>query len=286
MATYNELNQFFHTLYDRDFPRSTLSKWSVEGKIYRIKNDKGKWDYDLDSFKRVVTGEEYKKKVRASKENPKNYIGKQVGHLLITGIVPKEEYKENYKGTLMWCDCLRCGKKHFQVRFSYLTPNGNYSQDSCGCSRKIQAFLATIKQDIDENFIEQFDDIDKFMFVHKMISGSVTDGYYTNCPVEEYKQAITTIYYDKQFIHVYNFWKSQTEKYKTFYDWAKPSIDHIVPKSRGGSNNIENLQILTVFENLNKRDMTQDEWTYFKQVTNTQSDYFIENIIRKAGDEE
>lgn len=62
----------------------------------------------------------------------------------------------------------------------------------------------------------------------------------------------------------------------TFYDWYKPSIDHIIPKSKGGTNDLNNLQFLTVFENLNKRDMTMEEWSYFKLLTNTSSDLYIE----------
>ncbi len=64
----------------------------------------------------------------------------------------------------------------------------------------------------------------------------------------------------------------------------KPSIDHIIPKSRGGSNDKENLQFLTLFENLAKRDMTQEEWNNFKKNTHTQSDYFIENIQAKGSE--
>lgn len=52
----------------------------------------------------------------------------------------------------------------------------------------------------------------------------------------------------------------------------------MIPKSKGGTNELNNLQVLTVFENLAKRDMTWDEWNIFKEKTNTTSDYFIENI--------
>ena len=52
----------------------------------------------------------------------------------------------------------------------------------------------------------------------------------------------------------------------------------MIPKSKGGSNKKENLQFLTVFENLSKRDMTWDEWQAFKIKTHSQSDFYIENI--------
>ena len=59
------------------------------------------------------------------------------------------------------------------------------------------------------------------------------------------------------------------------------TLDHIIPKSRGGTNELNNLQILTVFENLAKRDMTQEEWNNFKKETKTHSDYFIENFVKE-----
>lgn len=68
---------------------------------------------------------------------------------------------------------------------------------------------------------------------------------------------IKQFYNNDQFNAVYKFWKNNEKQYKTFYDFAKPSFDHIIPKSKGGTDELTNLQILTVFENLAKRDLTQ-----------------------------
>ena len=62
-------------------------------------------------------------------------------------------------------------------------------------------------------------------------------------------------------------------------DFNTVTREHLLPKSKGGTNQIENLQVLTVFENLAKRDMNWEEWVAFKKETHTTSDYFIENIL-------
>ena len=61
-------------------------------------------------------------------------------------------------------------------------------------------------------------------------------------------------------------YKRGKEKYK------KPSLDHIVPKSKGGTNDIENLQFLSWFENRCKNDMSKEDWNNLK--LNIQ-EYFI-----------
>ena len=46
------------------------------------------------------------------------------------------------------------------------------------------------------------------------------------------------------------------------------------------TNTLNNFQFLITFENLAKKDMIMTEWNEFKQKINTQSDYFIENIMK------
>lgn len=284
MANFKEINEYAKEKLGTDFPRATLTRWVQTGIIKAVKTSNGRFDYDLKSFKQAINNKEYLKKSKAAKQIPKDYIGKICGKLLITGIVPREEYKEkNYVGTLMYCDCLNCGKKHIQVRFSYLSGNGNYTQKTCGCNRKIRAFQASTRQDLTDDFLNSFDDFEKFLLLHKSLSRT-TDIDILNIPLQEYQNIIQYFYNDKQFNAVYSFWKNENYQENTFYDWAKPSIDHIIPKSKGGTDDINNLQFLTVFENLSKRDMTQSEWNNFKEKTHTKSDYFIESIMKGGKD--
>lgn len=219
-----------------------MAKWKKEGKITTINHPtiSNRFLYSLEDFKNIVNNKKYSKIIKAKKENPKNYIGKMSGSLLITGIVPNNEKQFNYAGTMMYCKCLKCNRKDLiQVKFSYLTPNGNYRQTSCGCARKERAFLASSRKGIKEEFLNNFDDFEYFLLVHKLLV-STTDKYYINCEIEEYEKAILYFYNDKQLKIIYDFWKKQT-KNNTYCDWAKPSLDHIIPKSRGGTNKLNNL---------------------------------------------
>lgn len=280
MATYKEINNYFKQKFNIDLNRTLLSKWVKENKFSAEKKENGKYDYNLEEFCFFINSEEFILKTKAKKEKPEDYIGRIQGKLLIKSIVPKNEYKNNYQGTMMYCDCLGCGEKDVQIRFSYLTNNGNYFQESCGCGRKVKAFLSSCREGITEDFLDYFlKDFEKFLFIHRMLIRT-TDGYYVKCPIEEYQKTILYFWNDIQFNKIYNFWLSKKNISKTtFYDWAKPSLDHIVPKSRGGKDSLDNLQTLTVFENLAKRDMTWDEWINFKKETNTTSEYFVEKIL-------
>ena len=280
MATYQELNNKYKETFNCELPRATLARWIKEGKVKAEKQQNGKNNYDFNSFLITINNPDSQKHIKAKKSDPNNYIGKVSGKLLIKGIVPKElRNDKKYNGTIMYCDCLLCGSKNNQIRFSYLTGNGNFQQRSCGCDRKRKAFKTTSRQDLSESFLDQFADFERYLLIHKMFQRT-TNIDIINIPLEQYENIIKYFYYDKQFNAVYDFWEDHKNEIETFYDWAKPSLDHIQPKSKGGTDELNNLQILTVFENLSKRDMSMSEWDEFKQKTHTTSDYFIENILK------
>ena len=76
---------------------------------------------------------------------------------------------------------------------------------------------------------------------------------------EEYKAFIEKFYHCKRFNILYTRWKGSEDKY------MRPSIDHIVPTSKGGDNSLGNLQFLTWFENRCKNNLSQEEWDELKQ---------------------
>ena len=130
----------------------------------------------------------------------------------------------------------------------------------------IKNMIAHIKYDVDYGFINQFEDIEKVKILNRLL---VRDRVSAHFDTGKYKQFITVFYYDKQFNAIYDKWNNRKNK------WYAPSLDHKHPLSRGGSYEIDNLQILTWFENRAKAEMTQAEWETFKHETNTSSDLFI-----------
>ena len=202
----------------------------------------------------------------------KDITGQRFGRLVAIKLIPREERTWSNKERAWLCKC-DCGNETIVRQRNLLSAR---MTKSCGCMRKITAFQKTnIIEGLEEKWLFSFEDFDKFLFIHRTYRGTI--GNMSNLNKEDYKKIIEFFYNQKQFNDIYNFWLAQ-KRTNTFYDWAKPSIDHKIPKSKGGTDELNNLQYLTVFENLNKRDMTSEEWEDFKRKTNTHSNYFYESI--------
>lgn len=124
---------------------------------------------------------------------------------------------------------------------------------------------AHLRFDVTPEWLVSFPDIDKLKLLNDCITNR--SGRF-DVSTEWYKDYINRFYYDKKFSDIYFKWlESGKDKY------LKPSIDHMIPRCKGGGNGIGNIQFITWFENRCKNDMTVSEWEHIK--TNLK-DYFYE----------
>lgn len=127
---------------------------------------------------------------------------------------------------------------------------------NCDMERNCNNMATHLRFDVSTEWIMQFGDFDKLKLLNDVITNR--SGRW-DVSTEWYKSYIERFYNDSQFNLIYSAWvDSGKVKYK------KPSIDHIVPKAKGGTNSLDNLQFLTWFENRCKNDMTQAEWDDLK----------------------
>ena len=113
-----------------------------------------------------------------------------------------------------------------------------------------------LRYDITLDWLMQFEDIEKMKVLNKSITRNRDC---INFDTNFYKSFIEKFYNDEQFNKIYNLWKNKQDKY------LKPSLDHVVPKSKGGDlKDLNNLQFLTWFENRAKNDLSNDEWLKIK----------------------
>lgn len=116
--------------------------------------------------------------------------------------------------------------------------------------------LNHLQWDIDLDFLIQFDDIDKLKILNKMLTRDRVSSHFDS---EKYKQFILKFYYDQLFNDVYNDYIAENKS-----RYAAPSLDHIVPLSKGGTWELDNLQVLNWVVNRAKCDFLHDEWEYIK----------------------
>ena len=127
---------------------------------------------------------------------------------------------------------------------------------NCDITRNYNNMATHLRFDVSVEWLMQFKDFHKLKTLNDVITNR--SGRW-DASSAWYKSYIEKFYDDDQFNRIYEGWiKSGKEKYK------KPSLDHIIPKAKGGTNDIENLQFLSWFENRCKNDMTQTEWDNLK----------------------
>lgn len=117
--------------------------------------------------------------------------------------------------------------------------------------------IAHIRFDISLKWLMQFEDIEKIKILNKAITDK-KERYGNN--TKWYKQYIEKFYYDKKFNKIYLAYVNSN-----YDEYLKPSLDHIIPKSLGGTNELNNLRFITWFENRTKNNLSLERWNYIKE---------------------
>ncbi|MHB1154009.1 MAG: HNH endonuclease family protein [Eubacteriales bacterium] len=102
----------------------------------------------------------------------------------------------------------------------------------------------------------QFEDTEKIGVLNGLLLKDKAGAYFG---AEKYKQFIEKFYDDPKFIQVYTDWLAENKA-----AFAEPSLSYIIPLSKGGTRDIDNLQIIPSCLNRAKSDFLPEEWEYIK----------------------
>lgn len=116
--------------------------------------------------------------------------------------------------------------------------------------------LAHLRYNVTIEWLMQFDDIEKLKYLNRSFSRGRDCDFNT----ETYMLVIEKFYNDDKFNKLYEKWITTKDK------WIKPSLDHIHPKSKGGTKEgIDNFRFISWLENRAKADIMQEDWNEIKK---------------------
>lgn len=119
----------------------------------------------------------------------------------------------------------------------------------------IKNMVNHLKYDVTEEWIDGFENLDKMKYLNHSLSRKRD---YEGFDTEMYMAYIEKFYNDEKFNFLFDKWIATGDKY------IKPSLDHIVPKSKGGALSLDNLRFISWFENKAKGDILLDDWLKMK----------------------
>ena len=120
----------------------------------------------------------------------------------------------------------------------YETPMGKYKHTK---QQLVQNMESHIMYRVPDMWFMQFEDIDKVKILNTALNYSVRTRKISD---EEYMKYIETFYYDANFNLLYDLYIKSG-----FIDWYYPSLDHILPRSLGGLDSVDNFQFVSRLEN-------------------------------------
>lgn len=118
---------------------------------------------------------------------------------------------------------------------------------------KYKNMFTHIQWDVDLAFLMKFDNIEKLKQLNKLLTRNRVSVHFDT---EKYKLFIEKFYYDERFNRQFNYYALSKN------NWDRPSLDHIIPLSKGGTWDLDNLQIISWFENRAKCNMCEDEFEF------------------------
>lgn len=186
-----------------------------------------------------------KKNVWPSQEEEKKIISFYLGTKSVEKVVKEFHHSRKFIYQILSRNSIKLYKKEKKEK-KHIPPE----------LKRARYIASRIRYDVDENFYLQFNDLDKVIFLNRTIRNERFR--HTEITTQWYIDYINKFYYDPQFNRIYDAWKKSG-------DWLlRPSIEHIKPISKGGTDDLINLRFLTVVENRAKMDILQEKWDYIK----------------------